>query len=207
MTSILPVCELRLSVSIQYTNMCARCPNRVGSEKNLYDFFLQKFLEIFVTPPTRPPGPPAQGGAPPAPAAARRRGDPQKRGRPSRAEFRAKKCKKGAKIGGKWGFWGQKCAKMCTFCTFLTKSQKRAGSYAGEKTLHSHPCPLCKNPPIYTVLNAAFSAPHPPLGGTSGRESTPEGFSGTPPKSPAQTAPPRTLPERLLHVALADGVL
>src|SRR6187402_810863 len=162
----------------------ARCPNRVGSEKNLYDFFLQKIFLIFCDPPHAPSGPPCPGGG------------------PSRAEFRAKKCKKGAKIGGKWGFWGQKCAKMCTFCTFLTKSQKRAGSYAGEKTLHSHPCPLCKNPPIYTVLNAAFSAPHPPLGGTSGRESTPEGFSGTPPKSPAQTRPPPTLPERLLHFAL-----
>ena len=144
-----------------------------------------------MTPPTRPPGPPPRGGAPPAPPPPARRGDPQKRGRPSRAEFRAKKCKKGAKIGGKWGFWGQKCAKMCTFCTFLTKSQKRAGSYAGEKTLHSHPCPLCKNPPIYTVLNAAFSAPHPPLGGTSGRESTPEGVFGDPPEIPLPKQRPR----------------
>ena len=178
----------------------------MGQKKNKF-FFVKKWRPFFNTPPTRPPGPPAQGGAPPAPAAARRRGDPRKRGRPSRAEFRAKKCKKGAKIGEKWPKMGILEAKMCTFCTFLTKSQKRPGSYAGKKTLHSHPCPLCKNPPIYTVLNAAFSAPHPPLGGTSGRESTPEGFSGDPPKSPAHTRPPPTLPERLLHVALADGAL
>ena len=163
---------------------------RRGQKKIFRIFFYKKFPKFFVTPPTRPPGPPAQGGAPPAPAAARRRGDPQKRGRPSRAEFRAKKCKKGAKIGGKWGFWGQKCAKMCTFCTFLTKSQKRAGSYAGEKTLHSHPCPLCKNPPIYTVLNAAFSAPHPPLGGTSAQSAPPEGSRGPAPQNPAQAEPP-----------------
>ena len=147
-----------------------------------------------MTPPTRPPGPPAQGGAPPAPPPPARRGDPRKRGRPSRAEFRAKKCKKGAKIGGKWGFWGQKCAKMCTFCTFLTKSQKRAGSYAGEKTLHSHPCPLCKNPPIYTVLNAAFRPPTPPWGVPVDESPLPRGFSGTPPKSPCPSSAPAHAP-------------
>ena len=53
-------------------------------------------------------------------------------------------------------------------------------------------CPCGKNPPIYTVLNAAFSAPTPPAGGTvveihlpTGPPPLPEHFS-TPRKNPAQ---------------------
>ena len=168
----------------------------MGQKKCFGHFFTKISMQRFL--PLRSPAVPSEGRlcptppGPPPPG-----GPPRKRGRPSRAEFRAKKCKKGAKIGGKWGFWGQKCAKMCTFCTFLTKSQKRAGSYAGEKTLHSHPCPLCKNPPIYTVLNAAFSAPPPPLGGTSAQSAPPEGSRGPAPQNPAQAEPPFPLPERL----------
>ena len=75
--------------------------------------------------------------------------------------------------------------------------------------LHGGACPLCKNPPIYTVLNAAFSAPHPPLGGTSAQSAPPEGSRGPPrPPDPVpKRGPRRTLPERLLHVALADVAL
>ena len=144
-------------------------------------FLLPKNLRRFFTPPRPPSGPPRGGALPGPPGTPPWGGPPQKRGRPSPREKTRKNAKKGGPICEKWGFWGQKCAKMCTFCTFLTKSQKRAGSYAGEKTLHSHPCPLCKNPPIYTVLNAAFSAPHPPLGGTSAQSAPPEGPGGPPP--------------------------
>ena len=163
---------------------------------------MQRFL------PLRPPAVPSEGRlcpAPPGPPPPG--GPPQKRGRPSPAEFPAKIREKGAEIGLKWPFLGILAAKMCIFLSFLTKSHFRAGSYAGKKTLHGGACPLCKTPPIYTVLNAAFSAPHPPLGGTSERELTPEGSRGPAPQNPAQAEPPFPLPERLLHVALADGAL
>ena len=42
-------------------------------------------------------------------------------------------------------------------------------------------CPIIRNPPIYTVLNAAFSAPPPPAG-TPWWKSTPGGLPGGPPR-------------------------
>ena len=66
---------------------------------------------------------------------------------------------KSAQIGEKVGFFDPK---RHTFCTKSCFFQKRAGSYASEKNLHKAFCPRGKNPPIYTVLNAAFSAPTPP---------------------------------------------
>lgn len=57
-----------------------------------------------------------------------------------------------AKKGQKWPFSGksgQKVFKNALFCTSIAP-RIRGG------------CPRGKNPPIYTVLNAAFSAPPPP---------------------------------------------
>ena len=48
-------------------------------------------------------------------------------------------------------------------------------------------CPCGKNPPIYTVLNAAFSAPTPPAGGTVVEIHLPTG----PPPLPEQIRHPR----------------
>jgi hypothetical protein len=96
------------------------------------------------------------------------------------------------------------------FLQKLKKSGFRAGAYARQKTLHGGSCPLCKNPPIYTVLNAAFSAPHPPLGGTSERELTPEGSRGVPPPpgTPCPSAVPTARsPSAFQHVALADDTI
>jgi len=57
-----------------------------------------------------------------------------------------------AKKGDFWPFSGksgQKVFKNATFCTSIAPRLKGG-------------CPRGKNPPIYTVLNAAFSAPPPP---------------------------------------------
>ena len=57
-----------------------------------------------------------------------------------------------AKKGDFWSFSGksgQKVFKNATFCTSIAPRIKGG-------------CPRGKNPPIYTVLNAAFSAPPPP---------------------------------------------
>ena len=57
-----------------------------------------------------------------------------------------------AKKGDFWPFsgkFGQKVFKNATFCTSIAPRLKGG-------------CPRGKNPPIYTVLNAAFSAPPPP---------------------------------------------
>ena len=148
---------------------------------------------FFTLPPGVPSGTP-QGGGPPTPRPAPPGGDPPKKGRPYPPQFRAKKGgfwgQNRAKMGVLGGFWRPKVTFFCKFHFFL----KIDTSIAPRKKAFEPGCPLCKNPPIYTVLNAAFSAPHPPLGGTSGRESTPEGFSGGPPQNPAHTRPPPFAP-------------
>ena len=162
----------------------------------------EKILEKFFTPP-RPPSAPSEGGLCPAtpdtPGTPLPPARPQKRGRPSPAQFWRKKAKKGCQICQKWGFWGQKWPFSGEICTFFDIFEKWPGSYAGKKRAFKPACPLGKNPPIYTVLNAAFSAPHPPLGGTSAQSAPPEGPGGPPPLGPAQARSPPSLPERLQH--------
>ena len=59
------------------------------------------------------------------------------------------------------------------------------------------PCPCGGNPPIYTVLNAAFSAPHPPLRGHRGGDHPPDGHFGGPPKPASHTRAPTPRSPRL----------
>ena len=59
------------------------------------------------------------------------------------------------------------------------------------------PCPRGGNPPIYTVLNAAFSAPHPPLRGHRGGDHPPDGHFGGPPKPASHTRAPTPRSPRL----------
>ena len=179
-----PAC-LRAQTVIQeiacWMPVMARCPCYAWSEKNINIFFV-KNLRDFLDPPVRSSGAPWKGGLcpdprdPPLPG-----GPPEKRGRPSPGEKTRKNAKKGGPICEKWGFWGQKWPFSGEICTFLTIFQKWPGSYAGKKRAFKPACPLGKNPPIYTVLNAAFSAPHPPLGGTSAQSAPPEGPGGPPP--------------------------
>ena len=74
----------------------------------------------------------------------------------------AKKSSLPAKMCKKWGFW----AKKCIFGQFVHNFAQNDLFFCG----HSPPLQGCqsvgKNPPIYTVLNAAFSAPDPPACGT-----------------------------------------
>jgi hypothetical protein len=64
----------------------------------------------------------------------------------------AKMCKKG-------GFWAKKRAFSVNLCTILHKNDLFFADIAPRYRAAS---PSGKNPPIYTVLNAAFSAPGPP---------------------------------------------
>src|SRR6187402_2498257 len=86
----------------------ARCPNYVGSEKNLRDFFCKKSSGFLTTPPSAPPEPPRGGALPGPPGPPLPGGPPQKRGRPSPREKSRKKCNFGGPICQKWAFWGQK---------------------------------------------------------------------------------------------------
>src|SRR6185295_9914747 len=54
--------------------------------------------------------------------------------------------------GEKWAFLTDLCTKMHIFDTLFADIAPGLGAV----------CPSGKNPPIYTVLNAAFSAPGPP---------------------------------------------
>src|SRR6478752_1983564 len=54
--------------------------------------------------------------------------------------------------GEKWAFLTNLCTKMHIFDTLFADIAPGLGAV----------CPSGKNPPIYTVLNAAFSAPGPP---------------------------------------------
>ena len=91
---------------------------------------------------------------------------------------------KSSKMGEKCVFWTKKCEKMAIFgifgqkvfenCKILTSIAPRLkGGYA-----------LCKIPPIYTVLNAAFSAPPPPSGGTVVGHHSPATSHGLPEPGP-----------------------
>ena len=115
------------------------------------------------------------------------------------------RARRGAKIsisGGCPPRW-KKSPKMCKKWRFLLKKWRFLHEFSGG--VHENECffasiaprltrgcPCGKNPPIYTVLNAAFSAPTPPAGGTvveihlpTGPPPLPEHFS-TPRKRPAQ---------------------
>jgi hypothetical protein len=59
----------------------------------------------------------------------------------------------------KWGFWAKKRAFSVNLCTILHKNDLFFADIAPRYRAAS---PSGKNPPIYTVLNAAFSAPGPP---------------------------------------------
>jgi hypothetical protein len=86
----------------------------------------------------------------------------QKKGSYLRVFFFAKKCKK-------MHFSWKKGVFLRFFAEFLPKMTKKSwffvifffssGGYANEKTRLKEYRPRGKNPPIYTVLNAAFSAP------------------------------------------------
>ena len=64
-----------------------------------------------------------------------------------------------AKMCKKWGFWAKKRAFSVNLCTILHKNDL---FFADITTRYRAASPSGKNPPIYTVLNAAFSAPGPP---------------------------------------------
>ena len=64
-----------------------------------------------------------------------------------------------AKMCKKWGFWAKKRAFSVNLCTILHKNDLFFADIAPRYRAAS---PSGKNPPIYTVLNAAFSAPGPP---------------------------------------------
>ena len=80
---------------------------------------------------------------------------------PKMADFRpAKKSSlPPAKMCKKWGFWAKKRAFSVNLCTILHKNDLFFADIAPRYRAAS---PSGKNPPIYTVLNAAFSAPGPP---------------------------------------------
>jgi hypothetical protein len=59
----------------------------------------------------------------------------------------------------KWRFWAKKRAFSVNLCTILHKNDLFFADIAPRYRAAS---PSGKNPPIYTVLNAAFSAPGPP---------------------------------------------
>ena len=150
---------------------------------------VKKVSAFFTTPPDRPSGAPLPGGGsrpvpPPGPG-----GDPPKKGRPYPPKFGAKiPPKRGQnrpKMGVFGGFWRPKVTFFCKFHFFL----KIDTSIAPRKKAFEPGCPLCKNPPIYTVLNAAFSAPHPPLGVPVDESPLPRGFGGTPPNPHPHAAP------------------
>jgi hypothetical protein len=64
-----------------------------------------------------------------------------------------------AKMCKKWRFWAKKRAFSVNLCTILHKNDLFFADIAPRYRAAS---PSGKNPPIYTVLNAAFSAPGPP---------------------------------------------
>src|SRR6188768_3614120 len=103
----------------------ARCPNAVGSEKNLRDFFDKKTFGVFYRPPRPLLRSPLPGGALPGPPGTPPwGGPPQKRGRPSPREKSRKKGEIWGPICEKWGFWGQKWPFSGEICTFLSNFQK-----------------------------------------------------------------------------------
>ena len=168
-------------------------------------FFIKKNIPNFFCPPHPPafPPEPLKGGLCHAP---RKSGPPQKRGRGSGGNFGEKTRQNPAKIGLKWGFLGGFGGQKWHFFKIFEKNGFFAGAYARRKTLHGGGCPLCKNPPIYTVLNAAFSAPHPPLRGYQCTRVPSRGVFGGPPQNPLPSRRPPCRPRRLLHVALAESM-
>jgi hypothetical protein len=89
------------------------------------------------------------------------RAPPRTRPPPKNPHFRpAKKSSlPPAKMCKKWGFWAKKRAFSVNLCTILHKNDLFFADIAPRYRAAS---PSGKNPPIYTVLNAAFSAPGPP---------------------------------------------
>ena len=60
------------------------------------------------------------------------------------------------------------------------------------------PCPRGQNPPIYTVLNAGFSAILPPLGAPWWKPPPDEHFGG-PPQKALPRASPLAVPDAFMH--------
>ena len=163
-------------------------------------------MEIFHTPPSalrapsrggsaRTPGDPPLGGSPP------KKGSPLPRGI-SRQNSR-KRGRNRAKMGFFGGFSPQKCRNL----HFFDKFSKVSGELCREKNAPRRLLSAVQKPANLYSTKCRFFGPPPPPGGYQCTECTSRGSRGPSPLGPAQARSPPSLPERLLHVALAESVL
>ena len=93
------------------------------------------------------------------------------------------------KNGKNGGFWAKKGRKSVIFDPPEHKIFKNRVFFPSIAPRLKELCPLWENPPIYTVLNAAFSAPRPPSGDTVVGHHSPAASHGLPEPPPAILAP------------------
>ena len=89
------------------------------------------------------------------------------------------------KNGKKVRFWAKKGRKMAIFDHFGQKFFQKCDFCHSIAPRLKGLSPLWENPPIYTVLNAAFSAPDPPSGDTVVGHHSPAASHGLPEPPPA----------------------
>ena len=166
-----------------------------SNKKKFLDFFLlEKKNPFFLPHPPAFPPEPLKGGLCHAPAKSGFFGKSRKKGQgvgvKKTRQFRRKRGQNRAKMGVFGGFRRPKVTFFCKFqkkWVFFTSIAPRKKSFKAS-------CPLCKNPPIYTVLNAAFSAPHPPLRGYQCTRVPSRGVFGGPPQNPLPSRRPPCTP-------------
>ena len=172
----------------------ARCPNRVGSEKNLYDFFLQKMFNIFCDPPHAPSGPPCPGGGS---ARARRRpppGGPPKKGSPLPRGISRKKVQKRGQNRGKMGFLGPKMCQNVHFLHIFDKKSKTSGELCRRKNAPQPPLSAVQKPANLYSTKCRFFGPPPPPGGYQWTRVHSRGVFGDPPEIPCPNCAPAHAP-------------
>ena len=167
-------------------------------------FFFAKKLRVFLDPPVRSSGAPCQGGLCPDPRDPPLGGSPPKKGSPLPRAFFAKKREKRGPNMPKMGFLGPKMAIFGRNLHFFDKFSKVSGELCREKNAPRRLLSAVQKPANLYSTKCRFFGPPPPPGGYQCTECTSRGSRGPSPLGPAQARSPPSLPERLLHVALAD---
>ena len=187
----------------------ARCPCYAWSEKMFRTFFV-KNLRDFLDPPVRSSGAPWKGGLCPDPRDPPLGGSPPKKGSPLPARKIAKKVQFWGPNMPKMGILGPKMAIFGRILTIFDKFSKVSGELCREKNALRRRLSAVQKPANLYSTKCRFFGPPPPPGGYQCTECTSRGPRGVPTPLPGpvpKRGPHRTLPERLLHVALADGVI
>src|SRR6187551_1358512 len=179
-------------------------------QKKSVEIFFTKIFKNFCDPPHAPSGPPCPGGGSARAAAARPPGGPPKKGSPLPRGISRKKVQKRGQNRGKMGFLGPKMCQNVHILHIFDKKSKTSGELCRRKNAPQPPLSAVQKPANLYSTKCRFFGPPPPPGGYQWTRVHSRGVPGgfPPPARPrAQASPPRSLPKRLLHVALADVAL